>query len=290
MSLPSDRAVQALLALLIARLEAGGVPLADVAEIKKTCAIDDQEWVRLVQLFAPNLAFQMIGPERIQIRPEVLGYKARLPHCTLTDALQYLRGHQTRERLTRTFRLNVVAPSPVLLPGVAMSALLEFAGQVDDGRLVRAVALPWFEIIEMIQKDPNSIYSIDPFKWEEIIAGAYEREGFDEVILTPRSGDRGRDVIATKYGVGSVRFFDQVKRYKPGHLVTADEVRAMMGVISGAQNVSKGIITTTSEFAPHVREDPFIRNLVPFRIELKPRDELLAWLGELSANHGKPRI
>jgi len=47
--------------------------------------------------------------------------------------------------------------------------------------------------------------------WEEIIAGAYKKAGFDEVTLTPRSGDLGRDVIAIKKGLGSVRVIDQVK-------------------------------------------------------------------------------
>ncbi len=36
---------------------------------------------------------------------------------------------------------------------------------------------------------------------EKRIAGAYERAGYPEVVLTPRSGDAGRDIIATKPGV-----------------------------------------------------------------------------------------
>ena len=85
-----------------------------------------------------------------------------------------------------------------------IKAILDFGDRVDDGRLIRTVALPWFEILKMIQKEPDSIYQIDPWKWEEIIAGAYTQAGFDEVILTPRSGDKGRDVIATKHGIGSI--------------------------------------------------------------------------------------
>ncbi len=147
---------------------------------------------------------------------------------------------------------------------------------------MKAVAVPWFEIVDQIQRDPAAAYQIDPRKWEEIIAGAYERAGFDEVILTPRSGDKGRDVVASKSGVGSIRIFDQVKAYKPGHVVTADEVRAMLGVITGAQNVSKGVITTTSTFAPKVETDEYIARNIPYRLELKPRDVLIAWLDELS--------
>ena len=171
---------------------------------------------------------------------------------------------------------------PTSAPEIVLKAVLEFHGQSSEGLLVKAVAVPWFEILEVLRKDPDAAYQIDPRKWEEIIAGAYERAGFDEVILTPRSGDKGRDVVATKNGVGSIRIFDQVKAYKPGHLVTADDVRAMLGVITGAQNVSKGVITTTSTFAPLVAEDPYIKPNIPHRLELKPREILLPWLESLS--------
>jgi restriction system protein len=160
-------------------------------------------------------------------------------------------------------------------PAIVLKAVLDFGGRTDDGRLVGAVRVPWFEIVKMLQEDPASAYQIGWEKWEEIIAGAYKRQGFDEVILTPRSGDKGRDVIATKWGVGSIRFFDQIKAYSPGHLVNAEEVRAMIGVINGAGNVSKGIITTTSGFAPRVTDDVFIKPFIPYRLELKPCDDLL---------------
>jgi restriction system protein len=172
-------------------------------------------------------------------------------------------------------RLETHPHAPLLCP------LLGFGQPVEHGRLVQAVAVPWYSILQMIARDPESIYQIDPFIWEEIIAGAYVSSGFEEVILTPRSGDRGRDVIATKTGVGSIRIFDQVKAYGPGHVVTAREVHAMLGVITSQRNVSKGIVTTTSTFAPRVLEDEDIAAYVPYRLELKPRDTLLAWLGEL---------
>lgn len=144
-----------------------------------------------------------------------------------------------------------------------------------------------FEIVRLLQQNPAAAYEIDPRKWEEIIAGAYDRAGFDEVILTPRSSDKGRDVVATRRGVGSIRIFDQVKAYKPGHVVTAEEVRAMLGVITGAQNVSKGVITTTSTFAPRLEADEYIRPYIPFRLELKPRHVLLPWLDELQKDGGR---
>lgn len=135
--------------------------------------------------------------------------------------------------------------------------------------------------MRIIESDPSAIYQIDCWKWEEIIAGAYKQAGFDEVELTPRSGDKGRDIVATKNGIGSVRIFDQVKAYKPGNVVTANDVRAMSGILSGAGNVSKGVITTTSSFAPRIEEDEYIKPFLPHRIELRPKEILLPWLNEL---------
>jgi restriction system protein len=170
-------------------------------------------------------------------------------------------------------------------PALTLKALLDFGGNTNHGLLVRAVAVPWFDIMEIIRRDPAAVYQLGWREWEEIIAGAYTRAGFDEVILTPRSGDGGKDIIATKRGIGTIRIFDQVKAYKPPHLVSADEVRSMLGVITGHQNVSKGIITTTSEFAPKVTDDPAVAAYIPYRLELKPRDNLLTWLAELSNTH-----
>jgi restriction system protein len=96
------------------------------------------------------------------------------------------------------------------------------------------------------------------------------------VILTPRSGDGGRDIIASKPGVGAVRIIDQVKAYAPKHRVTAEDVRALVGVLTRDQNVSKGIVTTTATFAPGVHEE--WKALIPFRLELKDGPTLTAWL------------
>ena len=217
---------------------------------------------------------------------EVVGaYAPRLGHCTLNDVLQFSRNHHHRDRMRRLLPA-IAAWKRKQLPTITIKGLLDFGGTVDDGKLVRSVALPWFEIMKMIEQDPDSIYQIDPFKWEEIIAGAYAQAGFDEVVLTPRSGDNGRDIVATKNGIGSIRIFDQMKAYAPNRVVPANDVRALIGTITGAGNVSKGIVTTTSDFAPHLLDDPYIKSLVPHRLELKPRDALLNWLGELSTPAG----
>jgi restriction system protein len=176
---------------------------------------------------------------------------------------------------------NNEAPQVLNIPPILLQAVIEVGDRANEGQLVRAVALPWLEIVRRMRQDPRLIYELDWRKWEELVAGAWKNAGYD-VILTPRSGDGGRDVIATLPGAGRIRLFDQVKRYGPDHLVTADEVRSMIGVLTAEGNVSKGFITTTSQFAPGIEKDVGIQGLTPYRIELRPREPLLAWLGELA--------
>jgi restriction system protein len=125
--------------------------------------------------------------------------------------------------------------------------------KVTEGVLVKATSVVWAGVLEELEKtDWQNAHEIPPRVWEEIIAGAYVKAGFDEVILTPRSGDHGRDVIAIRRGIGSIKILDSVKAYRPGHLVTKEEVHALMGVVAIDPNASKGILTTTSDFAPKV--------------------------------------
>ena len=180
--------------------------------------------------------------------------------------------------LSFAHRNNVLLDQPSLL----LQAVIVPGDKTTEGQLVEAVAFPWFQILELIRKSPETIYEIEWRKWEEIIAAAYKQQGFD-VTLTPRSKDKGRDVIATRKDLGSIRIFDQVKAYRPGHVVTAEEVRAMVGVLTLEPNVSKGLVTTTSNFAPGVLQDPEIARLMPFRLELKARDALLEWLTTIAA-------
>jgi restriction system protein len=139
---------------------------------------------------------------------------------------------------------------------------------VKEGLLVQWTSELWLEIATVLGSDWKQAYQLSSEKWEEIIAGAFKREKYDEVILTPRSGDHGRDVIAIKHGIGTVKILGSVKAYAPNHVVSYDNIRALIGVVAADQSASKGIITTTSDFPPRVAEDPFIAPLMPTRLEL----------------------
>lgn len=171
------------------------------------------------------------------------------------------------------------------LPDLLLQSVILIADKTQEGRLVAAVAQPWFDIIALLKNDPAVAFQIPAEKWEEIIAGSYRKAGFTEVTLTPRSGDHGRDVIAVMRGIGSVRVIDQVKAYKPGHRVTANDVRAFCFVVY-ADNADKGFMTTTSDFAPRISHDPLLRKAIPDRVELINGKDLLARLKILASQSG----
>src|SRR2546425_112012 len=89
-------------------------------------------------------------------------------------------------------------------------------GSTPEGQLVRAFVLPWRTIVEQLKKDWMQAFKIPPRIWEEMIAAAFDQDGYDEVVLTPRSGDHGRDVVAIKKGIGCIRIIGSVKAYAPG--------------------------------------------------------------------------
>jgi restriction system protein len=185
------------------------------------------------------------------------------------------------QQMLRNSTATNEAPQVLRLPPILLQIVLELGDRTDEGQYVRAVAAPWFEIIRLMLRDERLIHELDPRKWEELVAGAWEREGY-AVILTPRSGDGGRDVIATLSHGTRVRLIDQVKRYRPDRRVTAHDVRAMIGTLTLDPLATRGVITTTSEFAPGIAKDPAIQRLIPERLVLRPREPLLVWLDKLA--------
>jgi len=223
--------------------------------------------------------------------------EVKMDWLTVDSTMPSLLEHWRRRRQTPTVSESVVieVPSGSLNlegqpavtsqpPDVLIQAVVVFGDRRAEGQVIAGLAVPWFEIIDQLERDPDFLFRIPWRKLEEIIAGAYDRAGWPEVILTPRSGDGGRDVIATRPGVGSIRIVDQVKAYKPGRPVKADEVRSILGVLDADSNVSKGVITTTSRFAPGILYDSGITKFVPYRLELKDGAQLRRWLLDLRDN------
>lgn len=88
--------------------------------------------------------------------------------------------------------------------------------------------------------------------------------------------------------MGRIRVVDQVKRFSPGKIVNANDVRALGFVALADGKRTKGIVTTTASFAPRIDRDRYLRPyLENGRIELVNGEMLLDRLVRLM--HGYTR-
>jgi restriction system protein len=147
--------------------------------------------------------------------------------------------------------------------------------KVKEGTLVRVAAPAWASLIELLQIDYEVLSTVSARQLEEIVAAAYDRVGFDRVVLTPPSGDHGRDIIAEKDGWGTIRVVVQVKSYTAKNLVSADEVRSLIGTYFMEPGATKAVLATTSDFAPRLRDAPNIAPLLGRELLLLNRKQLV---------------
>jgi restriction system protein len=162
-------------------------------------------------------------------------------------------------------------------PGVTL------IGLISEGALSASSLMipPWEAIFSLLSRNPEQLFefSKDPRAFEIFVAESYRRAGY-EVELTPRSNDGGIDVIASRSGFGAVKIIDQAKAFSRGRLVSANDVRALMGVLSMTPSASKAVLTTTSGFAKGVYRE--FSAFCPTRLELRPGDDLIDWLKQLA--------
>ena len=62
---------------------------------------------------------------------------------------------------------------------------------------------------------------------------------------------------------------------------TREHVHELFGVVSTDLGATKGIIATTSDFAPQLLTDPGLAKAIPYRLQLLNGVQLQDWLNEL---------
>jgi len=188
--------------------------------------------------------------------------------------------------MSLSFQVDVGWPisSPVGLLG--FRGVLYKGETGKQGAIIIRPAVLWREYCTRVVADWQSAYEIPSDIWEEIVAGAFSQARFSEVILTPRSRDGGKDVIAVRHGPLSMKVFASVKAYGPDNKVKYDDVRALAGVVHMDVSVTKGILVTTSTFPTLMLEDEHLKNVIPHRIELMHGKALREWLESLLREDG----
>ena len=167
------------------------------------------------------------------------------------------------------------------LPRIAESKLIDVVPAAALSALKTVRFAPLTEL-DRVLRDPELMRRLQARRFEEFIAALIDQLGFEDVVLTPESGDGGRDVLAAKrlHGLKMVFAFE-CKRYAPHNPVGPDIARALLGTIShGATRATQGVIVTTSYFTPAAKE--FI--VTEPSLDARDFDGIVDWLREYAQN------
>jgi HJR/Mrr/RecB family endonuclease len=134
---------------------------------------------------------------------------------------------------------------------------------------------------EKILKDPDLMRAVSPRDFEYFVAEIIEKLGFSNVTVTPRSGDGGRDIIATKeINEIPLLFSFECKQYSKKRKIQLDTMRALLGTVVHANSKANvGVLVTTSSFTKGVRD--FITSEA--LIDGKDFHDLVRWINQVGA-------
>jgi hypothetical protein len=132
------------------------------------------------------------------------------------------------------------------------------------------------ELIRSLAADPTLMYSLNPRKFEEVVAFLFEKRGW-QVRLTPPTKDGGFDFFAElKNSLSTFLVLGECKRYSRDRRVGVEIVRGLHSVTE-TNKAHQGIVITSSFFTAGAVE--YQRVLGP-RMGLKDFTDLVDWLQE----------
>lgn len=152
-------------------------------------------------------------------------------------------------------------------------------GKEEKSALISVDSLP-LRLIAKIMRSPREVKNLTPRQFEEFVAETLSQLGFTDVILTPRSGDGGKDVIASHQINGiPLSFYFECKKYADDNKIQLETLRTLLGTVAhDARQVNMGVLVTTSTFTKGSKE--FI--LAESRLDGKDYDGILGWIDELN--------
>lgn len=148
--------------------------------------------------------------------------------------------------------------------------------QVQDSDLIDARVITDIdsEVKKYFGQYPEKLYSLNPRKFEELVASIFEDFGFS-VELTKATRDGGRDIIAQiRNSVTNFLTYVECKKYEADNKVGVGIIREVAGV-HHIRNPHKSIIVTTSFFTKDAKQEA---KIIKNRLELKDFNHLKEWL------------
>lgn len=113
--------------------------------------------------------------------------------------------------------------------------------QIESRKIERV----FLEKLEAVRNSSlEKIRIIDPFEFEKVVAKLFQKLGY-KVIQTPKSNDKGKDLILTKK---SQKFLVECKRYGESKMVGRPDLQKFYAAII-EEEAEFGYFVTTSDFA-----------------------------------------
>ena len=134
-------------------------------------------------------------------------------------------------------------------------------------------SIPVEEIRSYLAARYSSRFTIDPFKFEEVVTSVYKDLGY-QARITARSGDGGIDVILDGPNDSVVGI--QVKRSK--NKIKAEHIRSFAGALC-LNGMTQGIFITTSTFQPAAERSAMLAQIRGIPIELVDAERFFDSLG-----------
>lgn len=296
MAPPTDRTVKHIMEALLTLLDARSYPIR-AADIREQANVSDDQFTAFIIVFLNTGLFKAMGnpydtgiiQPHARLQKEMHRFAGNSDLYTLKNILEVSRALSSRDRLIRMAPIwaalrsrgqeaDAIEQAQLQIPGFTLGQIIVLGDTTDEGQIISAISIPWPELLDRLADVPlDHLHKIHWREWEEIIGASYLANGYDEVILTPRSGDFGKDVIAYKKGELQLRVFDQMKAYAPGHRVGLTDVKSVLADASTGR-FTKAYVTTTSEFAPNVFKDDSVRQALPNTLQLRDRRQLVEML------------
>lgn len=149
-----------------------------------------------------------------------------------------------------------------------------------DFQLRRVDYFP-ISILHKMMSDPELMRTIPPREFELFVGELIDKLGFSDVSVTPRSNDRGRDIIASKNINGiPVLFAFECKQYSQNRKIQIDTMRSLLGTIShGTTKANIGVLVTTSTFTKGAKNF----YLSEAMLDGKDFNDLVGWLRQVKS-------
>lgn len=131
------------------------------------------------------------------------------------------------------------------------------------------------ELIQKIKEHPEYRFSIPPIVFEELIADIMIRLGY-KTYITPRSGDKGRDIIATlDTPLSPMLILVECKRYAKNRLVGFEPISRLLVRSRDIDRANLAMVVTTSGFQKIAVEES---KHFQYQLSLKDGKDFMNWI------------